>query len=281
MVRSTLSELGALKDNSTWAFLERAHLEPMRGTFTENESYCSKQGTLIIYGEPPICKGGRSDRNEYYRNLKKPGSTHTQMMDLDFARYARFMKATDRYYSLTVPTLRVNDPTEVILFFGPPGCGKTEFARAQFPDSYILPIGKNLWFTISAVGAKHIIIDDFKKNLYLTDLLRLLDRYPLEVELKGGHIWFYPETIILTTNNDPHGWYEYNDRHHEKQALFRRFNSAYRFYKNEAKIPTPFEIDIYNPSHFADGYYPDAIRPSVNDVLMEHRHVHFDGDNYL
>lgn len=246
VVMSTLKSLGF-----AW-FLERAHLEPMRGNFTDNKAYCSKQGALVQFGDPPVCNGGRSDRNEVYRLLKS-GATHYEVMQHDFSQYARFMKTIDRYYAMHPPAPRAQ-PVEVVLFFGPPGCGKTELARSQFPDSYFLPIGKNLWFTMFASGAKHVVIDDFKANLALTDLLRLLDRYPLEVEVKGSHLWFYPETIIVTTNKSPHHWYIYNDRDYEKEALFRRFSSAFRFYKNDEKVPRPVEIDINNSFHFSEEY---------------------------
>lgn len=163
---------------------------------------------------------------------------------------------------------------EVLLFYGPPGCGKTEFATAQFSDSYRLPLGRNFWLSPRALRAKHIILDDFKSNLSLSDLLQLLDRHAVEVEKKGAHLWWMPETIIITTNRSPYDWYNYSVRDYEREALFRRFDGCYKFEKNLLKIPEPVEIDINDPYQFA--------RYTVNDALMGVIEIeHFNGDDYI
>lgn len=226
----------------------------MRGNFTDNETYCSKQGILVYFGEKPVCNGGRSDRNEIFRLLIN-GATELEVMQHDFARYCQQQRGIDRYFALKVPEQR-EERVRVYLYFGPPGVGKTEHARAQFSPYYMLPIGKNFWLTPAAHNAQHVIIDDFKKNLYLQDLLRLLDNYPLEAERKGGHLWWYPKTIIITTNWSPHAWYTYDARANEKQALFRRFTQAYRFFPSDDRKPHPVEIDITKERHFEDDYVP-------------------------
>lgn len=169
-------------------------------------------------------------------------------MRSDFSAYCRFQRGIQEYYSL-VPPKRENK-IEVVLFYGPPGCGKTELAFNQFADTYRLPIGKNFWLTPHAMNKKHILIDDFKANMALSDLLQLLDNYPLEVERKGAHIWWCPETIIITSNRSPHDWYDYITRDFEKEALLRRFTYCYKFEKNNDKVPRPVEIDILNPNNF-------------------------------
>ena len=49
-----------------------------------------------------------------------------------------------------------------------------------------------------------VIIDDYRPRLCpFNELLRLLDRYPVRVEYKGGSIHFNSQTIILTTPKSP------------------------------------------------------------------------------
>lgn len=116
---------------------------------------------------------------------------------------------------------------------------------------YVLPIGKDFWLTPAIVGKNFVIIEDFKSNLGLKDLLNLLDVYPIEVPIKGGFTWWIPHIIVVTTNRSPHDWYAYNDRDDEKEAVFRRFTGgAYRFDKTLLKQPQPIEVDIRNPAHF-------------------------------
>jgi len=100
-------------------------------------------------------------------------------------------------------------------------------------------------------GKKFVIIEDFKSNLGLKDLLNLLDVYPIEVPIKGGFTWWLPDIIVVTTNRSPHDWYAYNDRDDEKEAVFRRFTGgAYRFDKNRLGAPAPVEVDIRDPTKF-------------------------------
>lgn len=235
----------------------------MRGSFLSNEKYCSKQDELVSFGITPVGKGGRTDRNAILHMLQE-GASDLDIIESDISGYARF-RYTIADYRLLKPPVR-KEPVEVFLFYGPPGCGKTELAQAQFPDTYRLPIGKNLWFTPRAINAKHILIDDFKSNLQLCDFLQLLDNNPIEVERKGGHMWFCPLTIIITSNRSPHYWYDYSTRDYEKEALFRRFTGCYRFSKNPQKIPKPVEIDIYDERDFA----PEWPRPimTVQQAIM-------------
>ena len=40
------------------------------------------------------------------------------------------------------------------------------------------------------------------------EMLRLLDRYPCQVETKGGSVNFAPKTIIILSNKAPEDWYD-------------------------------------------------------------------------
>lgn len=244
----------------------------MKGNMKQNEKYCSKETTLHHFGKQPIQNGARADRNDVYDMLEQ-GAGPIEIMKHDFTRFCRFRNGIYDFYSFNKPTRPEEKKTEVYLFFGQPGCGKTELAKKQHPDYYRLPLGKNFWLTPSAQGKKHIIIDDFKSNVSLADLLQMLDNDPVEVEKKGAFIWWFPDTIIITTNKSPHNWYNYNSRDYEKEALFRRFENGgcYRFYKNAERVPTPIEIDINNPIHFEAEFDPrKPLRTHIN-LLMNTR----------
>lgn len=237
---------------------------------------------LIEMGERPIQNGGRADRNEIYKLLTK-GAHPLELMNHDFSGYCRFQRGIQEYYQLMEPERpEDDDEIEVYIFYGPPGCGKTELALKQFPvkginswrdGTYRLPIGKNFWTTPKALKAQHILVDDFKSNVYLSDLLQLTDKHPVEVERKGSHLWWCPKTIIFTTNVNPHNWYKYNNRDYEKEALFRRIRGCYRFEKNDDKVPRPFEVDLFDPESFAPIYKPPQpkVPVSINTVFMNLR----------
>jgi hypothetical protein len=39
-------------------------------------------------------------------------------------------------------------------------------------------------------------------------MLKLLDRYPFRVPVKGGYVQWVPKIIYLTSNLDPTTWYQ-------------------------------------------------------------------------
>lgn len=58
------------------------------------------------------------------------------------------------------------------------------------------------------VGAQHIIMDDMAAGQISHALfLRLLDRYPMVVEVKGTSMQWAPRTIYITSNTHPRHWY--------------------------------------------------------------------------
>jgi len=254
--------------------LERARFAIMKGTFKDNEDYCSKQAVLVHFGEPFVGKGGRTDRNEYFAMLKA-GKSDLELMEADFSAYCRFRNGTADFRSHTTPER--THPLEIYLFFGPPGTGKSKFAYQQLGQGiYRIPLSDQFWLTPKSSGKKMILVDEFRANMKLYLLLQLLDEYAIEVQRKGGFIWWLPDVIVITTNKSIHNWYKYENRDMEKEALFRRFDNGgvFRFEKNDEKIPRPFRIDIWDPVDFEYPYVPfmlrhhEAIHPPVQQDHM-------------
>lgn len=236
----------------------------MRGKFWQSEKYCSKQNTLYKFGTEPIGQGGRTDRNQVYAWLKE-GKSELEIMDLDFASYQRFRNAIADYRELT-PPVRVKDRVcEVYLFYGRPGTGKTEFALDQIAllgrPHCRLPLGKDFWFTRTAQGAHVLLIDDFKSNIALVDLLQIIDKHGCEVPRKGGFVWVRFDFVFFTTNRSPYVWYDYSTRDFERDALFRRFDhgGAFIFEKNSDGVPQPCRVDIYDEFAFIERRIPREI----------------------
>jgi len=151
------------------------------------------------------------------------------------SQYIRYYKAVQHVRQIEAfdkPT-RQSD-LKVFLYYGPPGTGKTRLAYETAPDLYAIPLGKTLWFDNYA-GEPDVLIDDFSGNLRLVDTLRMLDRYPIQVPVKGGHVWWCPTTIHITTNVHPRNWYDYSKRADSYRALTRRFTKVIHFLDDETK----------------------------------------------
>lgn len=90
-------------------------------------------------------------------------------------------------------------------FYGDTGTGKTRAAYDLVNQYNIFMIngpnnkGGALWFD-GYMGEQVAILDDFRPWWCRFDyLLRLLDRYPMRVPVKGGFVNWIPEIIVITT----------------------------------------------------------------------------------
>lgn len=96
-------------------------------------------------------------------------------------------------------------------FWGPTGTGKTRTAYAESDADVWESTGSLKWWP-GYRGQRHVILDDFRGS-YCTFayLLRLLDRYPFQIEFKGGHQHFVAEQIIITSCHHPKDVYHAKD----------------------------------------------------------------------
>jgi len=124
----------------------------------------------------------------------------------------------------------------VVLFTGYSGCGKThaavEYAEKRGLDYWIRGPHKH-WF--EGYQQQPIAIfdecDKYKESgLPFGLFLRVLDKYPVDVEKKGGSIPFTSAYIVLTAVNPPIEWYYYGEE--IKQQIERRITYWFDFDKD-------------------------------------------------
>ena len=118
-----------------------------------------------------------------------------------------------------------NHVMEVIVLVGLTGTGKSRLAaQLAGPDVYYKPRGE--WWD-DYDGQFSVILDDFYGWLKYDEMLRLLDRYPHKVPIKGSFMEFNSKRIIITSNSEVCDWYTfpaYKDNHH---ALKRRISTLH------------------------------------------------------
>lgn len=203
------------------------HVEPMRGTYEEAKNYCTKAetraGDICSRGDPPAGQGSRTDL-ELLQESIKAGASRRELFDAHFGvavRYGRGIDEALRYYEP-----RRDFKSVVYWYYGPTGSGKSRAASAEAPHAYWKGSGK--WWS-GYDGDEDVIIDDYRKDFFPFDeLLRLLDRYPMQVETKGGHAQFRAKRIFITTCFDPYSTWA-GETAENIQQLLRRIEYTKEF----------------------------------------------------
>lgn len=187
----------------------RAHIEQMRGKPADSLVYCTKQDmNAFVCGTLPA-EGKRSDLLDAV-SLIRSGSA---VVDLATASDESALVVTKFYKGLihlrSILREPRSGPPKVIWLFGPTGVGKTrcafESGSKLAPDSRIwISSGGLRWFD-GFDGHDVAIFDDFRAKHVpnFAFLLRLLDRYPMQVEFKGGFVEWTPKYIFITCPTDP------------------------------------------------------------------------------
>lgn len=184
----------------------KAHIEPMRGTHEHNVIYCtklkSKAGDVFEWGKPPH-QGERMDIHDMKDAVKK-GATMEQLIE-GASSYQGLRTAELLMKYQPAPPERKK---EVTWLWGDTGVGKTRSAVSRAGPGYWIS-SENLKWWDGYSGQKSIIIDEFRGDMCtLHVLLRILDRYPYRVELKGSSAWLLAEKVIITSCYPPEACYK-------------------------------------------------------------------------
>lgn len=108
------------------------------------------------------------------------------------------------------------------VFWGRTGTGKSRRAWEEAGvDSYTKDPNTKFW--CGYAGQTAVVIDEFRGRIDVSHLLRWLDRYPVNVEIKGSSVPLGATTYWITSNMDPRSWYPELDPE-TLAALLRRFN---------------------------------------------------------
>lgn len=181
-------------------------------------------------------QGRRNDIHAAVDTLRERGIVAVaQEHPAELVKYHRGFTVLQQFISLPKPI------PEVHLCFGPPDSGKTRRFFDSKPEDFWwrMPISDGLWFD-RYHGQRWALIDDFDgrcNKTSLRTLLELLDRYPVDVQVKGAFTAWVPEVIYITTNLHPRDWYDWSDREQQWPSLVRRFTYVHWYRVKEDPRP--------------------------------------------
>jgi hypothetical protein len=197
----------------------QAHLEPARGSPKQAADYCKKDGNYEEYGTIPQGRGDRSDLKRVVELVKR-GTPFSTIAEEEPAAVLRYGSGISRLKQFYRPKRRTDVP-EIWTLWGKTGTGKTRRVW-EFADPEQLWVHPDKQWFDGYDGHAAVLFDDFDGSWFkLSYLLKLLDRYVFQVPIKGGHTWWCPSTIFITSNLHPKEWYPNAHQNHQ-EALLRR-----------------------------------------------------------
>lgn len=189
----------------TWptlkAMLPRAHIERMMGTPQSAFEYCWKEDkNPYKFGDMPK-PGKRNDLRKAVERIQDGESVQSLCQTEDAVVVVKFTKGL-RFLENCINKLKDLPTKKVLWLYGTSGVGKTRTAVDFCVNnnlSYWISNENLKWFD-GYVGQEVAILDDFRyKHCSFSYLLRLLDRYELDVAIKGGFVRWMPKVIFITT----------------------------------------------------------------------------------
>ena len=211
------------KSQTTFSAIKKifptAHIEVAKGNDTQNREYCSKQSILYEAGE--ISQQGKRTDIEMVRDAVLGGESMRDIVThAKSVQSVRMAEITLKYYEKK----RTWKP-QVYWYYGATGTGKTFQAHQKSIDPYVSMDTGQWWEGYDAHS--HVIIDDMRKDfMKFHQLLKLLDRYPYQIECKGGSRQFLAKQIIITSCYHPRDLF---DTREDIQQLIRRIDEIIFF----------------------------------------------------
>lgn len=170
----------------------QAHLEMARD-IEASKAYCQKASTRIsgpyTYGHDPT-----PTKKNLLQALAKRG-LHSMVEEMP-------MKVKVLKDLMEFCITKRSEMTIGLYLHGEAGKGKTKIAHliGEFAGGSYFKDSTKWWNGYE--GQPVVIIDDYRHGFAEDYLLRLIDRYPLRVETKGGYTNFNSQLVIFTSNED-------------------------------------------------------------------------------
>jgi len=201
------------------------HIEEMRGTFTQNDTYCSKESSLTTFGTRPMGNGKKRSLDELCQEVMQAAEDGTYLCNVvtqpeNVTTFVQYNNGIQRLfnYTVTAKLLRIDADfaPAVIYIHGEPGTGKSRYVRQQDPLVFDIPEDDSYKWKDGYSGQDAVVYENMSvSNLKSPErFLKEIDRYFIQAPVKGGYIGWRPKRIYITS--------VYLPQHFAEQAGFSK-----------------------------------------------------------
>lgn len=230
--------------------------------YVKKENNWSEQGTNPMRAK----KEERVNKLQFIKEHTVDEIIDTGNFTLFEMRAALSLKREFNNQKLSWPTWKKR---EVKWYFGETGTGKTKKAVSEmekkYQESWGILSGDLRTFMLGYNGQRGIIIDDIRRGtVRFEQLLRLLDGYPVTVNIKGGQVQWMAETIIITCPMRPEALFadpETREPWDNIEQLLRRIDETKQFPEEQEST---FLIAIPPEEHHEVPRLPES--PSLSPI---------------
>ena len=214
----------------------KIHWERMMAKKDHGEAafeYCRKDGDVCIDIDTRVGQGARTDIAKAYE-AARGGVSMREFTATDCPSWQAlkvFEKISGVHAERTLPEGGLN----VIWVHGASGTGKTRMAR-ELSKIFVEFTGKR--FFSGYAGEETMILDDIKPTDWLGctgKFLKMMDRYPFQMEIKGGSIMAMYHTLMITCIRSPEEFWAEIAADEPVYQLTRRIKEV-RFLGNDAGV---------------------------------------------
>lgn len=209
--------------------IPRGHFIVANGSDEENRTYCSKDGVNIKeVGQISVGQGTRTDIKLIASLIKNQEITLQELMFEYPDMYVRYSRSFEKMFNAVMKPR--DTPPQVFWRYGLAGTGKSRYVYDTYGLQNVYPKDGTPWWD-GYNQQQVILIDDFDNNIPYRTLLRILDRYVYQGQVKGSYVQINSPFIYITSEHPP----DYYWRGNEFSQVYRRLTSVLEI-KNNIEI---------------------------------------------